>query len=1119
MNAEYPSYLHYKTTLKTIESNLTKIKSAIKNNRKYVFVQSDYGTVEVEIKNPSFLDQHSKKWNATQKGLASLFLAQVVGCIDNKEKRQINTVDNIIKILHETENHVISDIIYNFHLTERDKEAIFKKLNDVENNVREPITYLKFAKFIEKLSKDNSINSSDETFVNSVDLLTYELKHTILGNCTPEKAEKLRNLHIRLNKHYDNLPQKWEFKELEAFAQTAFFLKLCESPLELQILTKTLESHPDSVQATAFKKLFEIVSTKQIILDSHYETVKNLKEIMASLESSKFVEKFSRGDAVTLFDSKPFLAHKIEYMISGKCLSEKAVEFQDLHVRLKKFYADSHQKGGFEELEVTARQKAFIKLCDDPPRLQNLAKTLESSPKTVQATAFEELCEQVIRDIVNKAKEQPSIHGHPRDLYNRNDIRSLQSILSVFPPESPLYKNAESNMTIITEKLKEANDALDKLEPLFKLIINKINHSPPIEPMRDSELIIQAKQALMDIDLGPCRSIELNLLREHALISKENKQGLENLIILDNIRSEHIDLELLRLYEREHNEVQEHPRVAIEGGGPTGLLLAITQFRSGATVSLFEKRSTQYDRTQIVRLDPKWMRMLKFYLGEEYHKMFTDKGNKGIIRDDGFGEIATLYLEDVLHKKFTELISIIPSNSRKVPPIERLAAYGMHQVIPPKQQGGKFQVMAQYVAKSDIANEAAQKENEPEIRRDVDVVISAGGKSSPLRETFLPSSIAVNNKSNYGVCSWIAPKIPGQNPEKMNLFQDFRNMVHINTDFRLKFQEQLMEDFNEENILELELFPRLREKFLTLLQSEATSSFIKNGPAQPYIQTRTFENLGLVYIGMEIPQEVHDLMSNWEIALNSEIEHILNEEQQLKQNLLLNQKKAIMNQIHRRWFQCIMDVYHLDKETQLTIDKIDTRFSALFPVEQHRMHPDHSFSRIEKGGSELLILAAGDAFASPHFMRYSGLTGARENILHYQAYMHNVTHNANFKADKEKALELVRTQGDKTASFVIGRGDAFLTRKQEEQIKKERTEKMIGLLKRETEKLEKEKNSPYKLTLREDESFYELAIKDGPLLHIRAKEGWFDVVTQGHEDITRYESFEQLKLAYGLTHL
>lgn len=834
-------------------------------------------------------------------------------------------------------------------------------------------------------------------------------------------------------------------------------------------------------------------------------------------EAEAFKSKFEQGHPVTLFDARPYVEYDWEQRMTGHSDA-------GFYKKLKAYYADSHQASGFEEIEVAARISVF------------------ANTKTQLSKNTKELCQWIVNDIKDKAKQHPSVHGHPRDLYTKEDLANLQAIVKSFPPANPVHQQASAQLNKIQESVGKSNLTLRKYSSLFQRL--EATQTPSIS------LILEAKNAWMEIELLSGRYLELDLLKEHPTIPEITRKGLERLSTLDQTRSKEIDQAMLQSFIEEHGKALRHPRVAIEGAGPTGLLLAITQFRAGAEVSIFEKRSTIFDRTQIVRLDPKWMTMLKFYLGEDYYKLFIDEGKKGIIRSDGFGEISTKELEDVLHNRLTELISLIPPVKRKIPPLERFAAHEITRVYPPAV-GKKFVITAYYSERFDVAD-APQEVSRDQQSRDIDMMICAGGKSSLMKDTFLPSSTPVSQKENYGVCSWVSRRIPGQDRDKMDLFQDFRNMIKVDEGFRNRFKAQLNDTFSPDGIVASSVNEKLLKEFSDQMNSLEFNQFIKNGPLQPFIQTRTFENLGLIYIGMEIPVEVNALFKNFEASLDNLIvkgktneiielekkiqdtlQHIDVVDYFLKKNPTLERqnrknsleselptlraeleakspghaemarhKQFMMETLRKIWFQNVMDTYGLSQKHGLTIDTIDPKFAAMFPVDQNRMHQAHSFSTIKSHSSEseLLILAAGDAFASPHFMRYSGLTGARENILDYQDYTRHVSRDQN--PDQKGLLSKLRHKGERTASFVIERGKAFLTPKTQQEIDKTRRDRMIALLDKEVVS-----RNGYNYTVKKvGEGRYE-AHKGLQKIVILPQAGFFRV--EGSEIL--YDSFEQIK--------
>lgn len=768
-----------------------------------------------------------------------------------------------------------------------------------------------------------------------------------------------------------------------------------------------------------------------------------------------FAKKWSNKEAVTLFDAKPYMAYMWSHILRDSPSEKEINMLYENHAQLKEYYKSTHQENAFEEIEILTRREVMISLIENhPDQFLELKKEAENS------SYVGHLFNQVLQDIEKKEHTQPSIYGHNFDLYDSRDYKILQNFKTM-----PGFLGIRARDVLSSLQLPGFYQTLGKHASLFsQLQENPQIFTKPVEQLNEYEihLVLEAKAAYMKIDLNHGRFFNLQFLAEMAPPSI--KLGLENLFKSIDIQGPALDFAMLNRLKAEHDQAPFHPRVAIEGGGPTGLLLAMTQFQVGGDVSLFEKRSTFYDRTQVVRLDPKWMTMLKFYLGSDYNKLFVDNECRGAIREDGFGEIATLFLEEALHHRLTALISVLPHEKGTPPAIERLAAHEMQQVIPPEKQGGKFRIQASYNPQYDpgkmVAGDkaVAGEEQSSQTIREIDTIICAGGKGSPIKEKFLPSSIAVTEQQNYGVCSWMKSTVAGreitevkpfqgQNPGNLNCFQDFRGMVHLNEDFRNKYQSRLLQEFGESGLLSSTFDPQLVDSVVNFLQgtsNEGTSAsfkqFIDKGPEQPYVQTRTFENLGLIYIGMEIPQE----LKNTFIELNKVLDARISQAPAEDRKGLIEEKKLIVKQFEQQWFQNVADTYGLDKNG-LNIQTMDKKFAAMFPVEQNRLESSHFFSNIQNGESKLFIAAAGDANNSPHFMRFSGLTGAREDILGLQKKTFAQSHLQSEQEQKILNKRLVH-DWERTAEFVIGRGRAFLKPIEHKEIENNRYLKMKNLL-------------------------------------------------------------------------
>ncbi|MGI9277996.1 MAG: FAD-dependent oxidoreductase, partial [Endozoicomonas sp.] len=575
------------------------------------------------------------------------------------------------------------------------------------------------------------------------------------------------------------------------------------------------------------------------------------------------------------------------------------------------------------------------------------------------------------------------------------------------------------------------------------------------EPLRkeEGELIARARKALLDIQLSTGRR-----WHESVLADRLNWPGGEEyrcyikLLEIDRLRSPQIDTAQRQWLIKQHKSASRHPHVAIEGAGPSGLTLALTQYQAGARVTVLEKRSTEYDRVQVVRLDPKWMNMLKFYLGDKYHELFSseqgDFGRQGwgIIREDGFGEITTRYLEDALHMTLSELIST------GEPGIERLAEHELTDVVEP-EDGGKYRLKTKVpirehhtegavteafkatvkasLEKTELQSFTGDKEkvlkglsetsfkgftaskntgeNVEEEVRDVDLLICAGGKNSSTVESQL-KPVTVTTEEHYGVCTWENPEMANR---PLDTFDDFRQVVVLDKAFQQEFRKQLEERFS---VKDLELWMPTEKAAMVASHHSSAESFIlqemlKNIDGE-VMQTRCFENKGLVYIGMEMPKEFRFYMKKViEVSLE-------------RRGLSKEQKSELMTLYRQAWFQAVANSYGLDKKVGATADHMNRKFVTTFPVSQHRLH--QNVRTLSHGDGQLLVTAAGDAATSPHFMRYSGLTGARENILHLLTLTQAMASGVS-EEELRQEVKALEAKSQRTADFVIERGRAFLS--------------------------------------------------------------------------------------------
>jgi hypothetical protein len=764
---------------------------------------------------------------------------------------------------------------------------------------------------------------------------------------------------------------------------------------------------------------------------------------------------------LTIFDAKPIAEFELYLSTYGDPTNPEVKKLlQDLykvHQNLEKHFQDTHQRGGFYEIEVPIRSDFLFTLMDDE---EAFAKLVKKNP------FIEFLCEDVLSNIYEKATHDPSVHGHPREILTLDDLRALSVMRQHFSQDPTMSNMIEASENSINHKLVDAKNQLTQYKDFFRKLdemspdkmasflkkMGEVEESlAKIPPDRRQEalandialntqlqLVLEARRVILDIDLQAGRYFD-----DSVLSSLSSDLGLEKARQLDQLRGSTIDMAQLVSIKEAHDKFPHHPRVAIEGGGPTGLLLALTQYEGGADVSLFEKRSGLYERSQIVRLDPKWMGMLKYYLGEEYYKTFVDENHKGIIREDGFGEITTMDLEAILNIRLIELKSTL--NPQEASGLETFAAHELVEIKSPEKPEEKFKLVAKYTGAE--AGRRAEKQDKKVEEREIDYFICAGGKASPIRDQYLPGYVPVTSADHYGVTSWytqqqeserVASPLPFEvkgkdNKDRFDVFQDFRNMVHIDEAFYNNFAAKLTKDEakkiaqNNAKMLDAKYQDKIGDVLDHFFNDHSVRDILN--PQHPFLQTRTFENRGLIYIGMELPENLYRVLNQLNQQLNVVLEGVDSKERKPVVD-------SIMKEVNIAWFQAVADSYGYGDI--LTKENIDRKFVARFVVEQNRL--DSTFSQITGGnGQKLIVTAAGDAFASPHFMRYSGLTGARENIIHLQQYMQGV--NKNPEKQEELLLRLDEVER-RTADFVIARGRNFITQLSEEDIRENRQEKM-----------------------------------------------------------------------------
>lgn len=424
----------------------------------------------------------------------------------------------------------------------------------------------------------------------------------------------------------------------------------------------------------------------------------------------------------------------------------------------------------------------------------------------------------------------------------------------------------------------------------------------------------------------------------------------------------------------EKNKGKEDIDVCIEGGGPAGLMSGMTQYKAGANVTIAEKRNTDYNRVQIVRLDQKTMSWLKFYIPQGYIELFPQTQQEvkdvshakfGIIKSDGSGLITINELEDKLHKQNTKLSSL--SAKREDGELE-LQCWAMTEIVDVStdKQGKSFCLMKQSHLEldKDTVELIQVAIAPPEFKKkSFDILICAGGKTSTVGKYLEP--VNVTQQQYYGVCTW------DTKPSKRNeikKFDEFRFVLPLDKKLENKLDEQFNEQLsNEEQELlfnstqPINLHPSTGDTLGKMLvdnikKSLETSYTVDGNPLRSdSLQTRLFENHDRFYMGMEIPSGY----DNWS---NTILKNVPEEQKDIAVQILM-----------KCWYQAVSCCFGLN-DHGATKDRINTKFSSRFPLQQHRLKKNP----VQLGNG--LIVAIGDASCAPHFMTAYGMTAVRASV-------------------------------------------------------------------------------------------------------------------------------------------
>ena len=196
-----------------------------------------------------------------------------------------------------------------------------------------------------------------------------------------------------------------------------------------------------------------------------------------------------------------------------------------------------------------------------------------------------------------------------------------------------------------------------------------------------AEAITRAQKAFMTLELDHGKHFSYNALMEFGSVTSSSsmRTRLRRLASVAQMQCSELDKARLTVLTEIKNSVREKVNgcppqsVNVIGGGPTGLLSAIhcaqNVIQSGGEVKVYEsrdaydKKAATFERAQIVRLDSRWVAMLRFHLGTLYEDIFvpaageTDPHLGNVLQSQGFVEVTIKRLEVILHEGLVMLAS------------------------------------------------------------------------------------------------------------------------------------------------------------------------------------------------------------------------------------------------------------------------------------------------------------------------------------------------------------------------------------------------------------------------------------------------------------------------------
>jgi hypothetical protein len=403
--------------------------------------------------------------------------------------------------------------------------------------------------------------------------------------------------------------------------------------------------------------------------------------------------------------------HDLVTQVSWKIPSDKELEQAIL------LYLQGNYPGAIIH-ERNIRRAFFSTTPRDKQTLKQLVKLSlqKSKPAMVLLERFKNLLKREIRrEFLNDAMRELSIGERVfeddliiDDWYWLNEDNDKKSVY-IFQEEETEYNEH------LVYRFVHADTGLDRIVYSYDLEATKCRRYIPV-----AESIIRAQRCYMNIELDYCHKFKYDAFAEFAFL----RTALNRLAVVSQIFCDELDNARLNILQEvktmnqfkveagdlepgntyyiynslydiyapfvckkkfspsdpEWQKLQKVEMVKVLpqstivlGSGITGLMTAIhcteSVLTSGGDIKLYEpsdanaKDGSVFERAQIVRLDPRWVAMLRYHLGTAFEDTFIPTstelqahlGNNLVA--EGFVEITIKDLECILHTELTRLWS------------------------------------------------------------------------------------------------------------------------------------------------------------------------------------------------------------------------------------------------------------------------------------------------------------------------------------------------------------------------------------------------------------------------------------------------------------------------------